>query len=76
VSVRATLRGFLRTGCIREGTSTGTTGGRAGSIRIDRSPGGNLKPKGYKIVDVSEEPYDGNPARSTDSLVRGILEPT
>jgi hypothetical protein len=30
----------------------------------------------YKIVDVSVEPYDGNPAHSTDSLVRGSLGPT
>jgi hypothetical protein len=30
----------------------------------------------YKIVDVSVEPYDGNPAHSTDSLVRGSLETT
>jgi hypothetical protein len=30
----------------------------------------------YKIVDVSVEPYDGNPAHSADSLVRGSLGPT
>jgi anti-sigma-K factor RskA len=30
----------------------------------------------YKIVDVSLEPYDGNPAHSADSLVRGSLGPT
>jgi hypothetical protein len=30
----------------------------------------------YKIVDVSVEPYDGNPAHSTDSLVRGSLGTT
>jgi anti-sigma-K factor RskA len=30
----------------------------------------------YKIVDVSVEPYDGNPAHSTDSLVRGSLRPS
>ncbi|MDX6367136.1 MAG: hypothetical protein QOK30_2212 [Nocardioidaceae bacterium] len=30
----------------------------------------------YTIVDVSVEPYDGNPAHSTDSLVRGSLGPT
>ncbi|MDO8106253.1 anti-sigma factor [Isoptericola sp. b441] len=27
----------------------------------------------YPIVDVSEEPYDGNPAHSGDSIVRGVL---
>jgi anti-sigma-K factor RskA len=30
----------------------------------------------YKIVDVSVEPDDGNPAHSTDSLVRGTLKPS
>lgn len=27
----------------------------------------------YPVVDVSEEPFDGNPAHSGDSIVRGIL---
>lgn len=27
----------------------------------------------YPIVDISAEPYDGNPAHSTDSVVRGTL---
>lgn len=27
----------------------------------------------YPVVDVSVEPYDGNPAHSTDSVVRGTL---
>jgi anti-sigma-K factor RskA len=30
----------------------------------------------YKVVDVSIEPYDGNPAHSSDSLVRGTLTPS
>jgi len=27
----------------------------------------------YPVVDISAEPYDGNPAHSTDSIVRGTL---
>ena len=27
----------------------------------------------YPVVDISAEPYDGNPAHSTDSVVRGTL---
>ncbi len=27
----------------------------------------------YPVVDISEEPYDGNPAHSGDSIVRGVL---
>lgn len=30
----------------------------------------------YSIVDVSREPTDGDPAHSTDSVLRGELEPT
>lgn len=30
----------------------------------------------YRLVDVSEEPFDGDPAHSGDSIVRGQLDPT
>ncbi|MEV0287975.1 MULTISPECIES: anti-sigma factor domain-containing protein [unclassified Kribbella] len=33
----------------------------------------NLTSEGYRIVDVSLEPNDGNPAHSRDSVVRGTL---
>ncbi|MGW1339569.1 anti-sigma factor domain-containing protein [Kribbella sp. NPDC002412] len=33
----------------------------------------NLTSEGYRIVDVSLEPNDGNPAHSRDSIVRGTL---
>ena len=52
--------------------SLGTLQSRSGSFAL---PAG-LDLSKYKIVDVSVEPYDGNPAHSTDSLVRGILGPT
>ena len=29
--------------------------------------------QGFNIVDVSIEPYDGNPAHSRESQVRGVL---
>lgn len=32
-----------------------------------------LLEQGYRIVDISQEPYDGDPAHSGDSLVRGEL---
>lgn len=28
----------------------------------------------YPVVDISEEPFDGNPGHSGDSIVRGVLE--
>jgi hypothetical protein len=43
--------------------------GQAGTYRI---PAG-LTSQGYRIVDVSLEPNDGNPAHSRDSIVRGTL---
>jgi anti-sigma-K factor RskA len=52
--------------------SLGVLDGGAGSFAVP--PGINLN--SYKIVDVSVEPYDGNPAHSTDSLVRGTLAPS
>jgi len=27
----------------------------------------------YPVVDISEEPFDGNPGHSGDSIVRGVL---
>jgi hypothetical protein len=33
----------------------------------------NLDLREFRVVDVSEEPYDGNPAHSGDSIVRGEL---
>jgi hypothetical protein len=44
-------------------------GSGRGSFRV---PTG-LDLKRYPIVDVSLEPFDGNPAHSTDSIVRGTL---
>ena len=29
----------------------------------------------YPIVDVSDQPYNGNPAHSADSIARGTLNP-
>jgi hypothetical protein len=52
--------------------SLGTLQSSAG--RFTLPPGLDLSK--YKIVDVSVEPYDGNPAHSADSLVRGSLGPT
>jgi anti-sigma-K factor RskA len=48
---------------------------------LDSSTGSFALPAGinldkYSIVDVSIEPYDGNPAHSSDSLVRGTLDPS
>jgi anti-sigma-K factor RskA len=34
---------------------------------------GDLPAQGYRIVDVSLEPDDGNPAHSLDSVIRGTL---
>lgn len=34
---------------------------------------GDLPAQGYRIVDVSLEPDDGNPAHSLDSIIRGTL---
>ncbi|MFI7061328.1 anti-sigma factor domain-containing protein [Kribbella sp. NPDC050124] len=43
--------------------------GQGGTFRIPD----NLTTEGYRIVDVSLEPNDGNPAHSRDSIVRGTL---
>jgi hypothetical protein len=34
----------------------------------------DLTAQGYRIVDVSLEPYDGKPEHSTDSIIRGTLQ--
>ena len=48
---------------------------------VDGSSGRFVIPAGldladYRLVDVSEEPFDGDPAHSGDSIVRGQLDPT
>lgn len=48
---------------------------------VDGSHGRFVIPAGldltdYRLVDVSEEPFDGDPAHSGDSIVRGKLSPT
>jgi hypothetical protein len=43
--------------------------GQADTFRIPE----NLTSQGYRIVDVSLEPNDGNPVHSRDSIVRGTL---
>ena len=43
--------------------------GQAGTFRIP----GDLTGQGYRIIDVSLEPSDGNPVHSRDSIVRGTL---
>ena len=49
--------------------SVGTLNGDQGVF--DLPPGVDLAK--YNIVDVSNEPFDGNPAHSSDSIVRGKL---
>lgn len=49
------------------------------SLGVARADGTYDLPAGlnveeYPIVDVSTEPYDGDPAHSGDSLVRGVLD--
>jgi len=52
-------------GLVSIGTLDGTSG------RFDLPPGLDLDE--YSVVDVSQEPFDGNPAHSGDSIVRGAL---
>ncbi|MEZ0447723.1 anti-sigma factor [Cellulomonas sp. ICMP 17802] len=52
-------------GLVSVGTLTGSTG------RFDLPAGLDLSQ--YSVVDVSEEQFDGNPAHSGDSIVRGPL---
>lgn len=53
-------------GLVSLGTLTGTSG------RFDLPDGLDLSQ--YSVVDVSEEQFDGNPAHSGDSIVRGPLQ--
>jgi len=53
-------------GLVSLGTLEGTSG------RFDLPAGLDLSQ--YSVVDVSEEQFDGNPAHSGDSIVRGPLE--
>lgn len=52
-------------GLVSVGTLDGTSG------RFDLPAGLDLDE--YSVVDVSQEPFDGNPAHSGDSIVRGAL---
>jgi len=52
-------------GLVSLGTLAGTSG------RFDLPPGLDLDE--FSVVDVSEEPFDGDPAHSGDSIVRGPL---
>ncbi len=53
-------------GLVSVGTLTGSSG------RFDLPAGLDLSQ--YSVVDVSEEQFDGNPAHSGDSIVRGPLD--
>jgi hypothetical protein len=47
----------------------GVLGNQAGSFVL---PSG-LDLTQYPVVDISHEPYDGDPAHSADSIARGVL---
>ncbi len=49
--------------------SLGVVDGASGTFTV---PDG-LDLSRYDLVDVSAEPYDGNPAHSGDSIIRGKL---
>lgn len=49
--------------------SLGVLAGEDGTFQIP----GDLPAQGYRIVDVSLEPDDGNPVHSLDSIIRGTL---
>ena len=51
--------------------SLGTMEGNEGRFTIPA----NLDLNEYPIVDISDEPFDGNPTHSGDSILRGVLEP-
>lgn len=51
--------------------SLGVLGDRSGAFVL---PSG-LDLAQYPVVDVSREPYDGDPAHSADSIARGVLTP-
>ena len=74
VSGLATPQGFYELWLIN------TDGKRMVSLGVlDPRTGGtflvpaDLTAQGYRIVDVSLEPYDGKPQHSTDSVIRGTL---
>ncbi|MCC3301142.1 anti-sigma factor [Arthrobacter sp. zg-Y895] len=50
--------------------SLGTMEGTEGRFTIPA----NLDLDEYPIVDISDEPFDGNPTHSGDSILRGVLE--
>jgi len=54
------LKSLVSLGVVRDGSGTFTV-----PDGIDMSK--------YDVVDISDEPYDGNPAHSGDSIVRGQL---
>ncbi|MDM7989541.1 anti-sigma factor [Arthrobacter sp. zg-Y877] len=51
--------------------SLGTMEGTEGRFTIPA----NLDLDEYPIVDISDEPFDGNPTHSGDSILRGVLDP-
>ena len=56
---------------IQRMVSLGTMEGTEGRFTIPA----NLDLNEYPIVDISDEPFDGNPTHSGDSILRGVLEP-
>ncbi|ROS23854.1 anti-sigma-K factor rskA [Cellulomonas sp. PhB150] len=60
---------WLLTPDVKGLVSVGTLDGSSG--RFDLPAGLDLDE--YSVVDVSQEPFDGNPAHSGDSIVRGAL---
>ncbi|MDM7856419.1 anti-sigma factor [Cellulomonas alba] len=73
VDARASVGGFrevwLATPDLRGMVSLGVLDGGSTTLPV---PAG-LDVAGYPVVDVSEEPFDGDPAHSADSIVRGKL---
>jgi len=61
---------WLLTPDVKGLVSIGTLDGSSG--RFDLPAGLDLSQ--YSVVDVSQEPFDGNPAHSGDSIVRGALQ--
>jgi len=60
---------WLLTPDVKGLVSVGTLDGTSGRFAL---PAG-LDLERYSVVDVSQEPFDGNPAHSGDSIVRGAL---
>ena len=76
-SARATSR--PTTGSVRSGCSSPTSAGWSAWAPSTGRPAGSTCPPGldldqFSVVDVSEEQFDGDPAHSGDSIVRGPLE--